>query len=125
MKRKLSAVLVLIAVFGLGMAGCASSAEKLKVAMVLPGLKTDEAFNPYTYEGMLRAKEELGIDTAVREEVAQDEQLEVIRQFAQLGYDIIIGQGGNLVRLCRPLPKNFLTSTLFSAWLPKLAAFRT
>ena len=26
-----------------------------KVAMVLPGEKTDEAFNQYTYEGMMRA----------------------------------------------------------------------
>ena len=89
------------------MAGCAPSAEKLKVAMVLPGLKTDEAFNQYTYEGMLRAKEELGIETAFREEVAQDEQLEVIRQFAQLGYDIIIGQGGQFGEALQTVAKEF------------------
>jgi basic membrane protein A len=66
----------------------------LSVAMALPGLKTDEAFNQYTYEGMMRAAEEFGYDTAYVEEVAQDEQVEVLRQFAQQGYDIIIGQGG-------------------------------
>jgi basic membrane protein A len=72
-----------------------SDAEaKLRVAMVLPGLKTDEAFNQYTYEGMMRAAGDLDLETAYVEEVAQDEQLEVIRQFAQQGYDIIIGQGG-------------------------------
>ena len=75
--------------------------------MVLPGLKTDEAFNQYTYEGMLRAKEELGIETAFREEVAQDEQLEVIRQFAQLGYDIIIGQGGQFGEALQTVAKEF------------------
>ncbi len=66
----------------------------LKVAMVLPGLKTDEAFNQFTYEGMVRAAEDCGIEFAYTEEVAQDEQLEVVRQFAQEGNDIVIGQGG-------------------------------
>ena len=107
MKRKLSAVVVLIMAFGLTMTGCASSAEKFRVAMVLPGLKTDEAFNQYTYEGMLRAKEELGIETAFREEVSQDEQVEVIRQFAQLGYDIIIGQGGQFGEALQTVAKEF------------------
>lgn len=68
--------------------------EQLRVAMVLPGLITDEAFNQYTYEGMMRAAGDFNLDTAYVEEVAQDEQIEVIRQFAQQGYDIIIGQGG-------------------------------
>jgi len=68
--------------------------DQLRAAMVLPGLITDEAFNQYTYEGMVRAGEDLGLETAYVEEVAQDEQIEVIRQFAQQGYDIIIGQGG-------------------------------
>lgn len=64
------------------------------VAMVFPGEVTDEAFNQYTYEGLVQAQDELGIKTAYREDVGQDEQLEVIRQFAQQGYDIVIGQGG-------------------------------
>jgi basic membrane protein A len=65
-----------------------------KVAMVLPGVKTDEAFNQYTYEGMMRAAKEFNLETGYKEEVTQDQQLEVIRQFAQQGYGIIIGQGG-------------------------------
>lgn len=70
------------------------AATPKKVAMVLPGVKTDAAFNQYTYEGMMRAAQELGLQTAFKEEVTQDQQLEVIRQFAQQGYEIIIGQGG-------------------------------
>ena len=65
------------------------------VAMILPGLITDEAFNQFTYEGMVKAKDELGIKTAYKENVTQDEQVEVLRQFAQQGYQIIIGQGGD------------------------------
>ena len=59
----------------------ASTEMKGSVAMVLSGLKTDEAFNQYTYEGMMRATKERGIKTAYREEVSQDEQIEIIRQF--------------------------------------------
>ena len=80
---------------------------KLKVAMVLPGLKTDEAFNQYTYEGMMRAADDLDLETAFVEEVAQDEQIEVIRQFAQQGYDIIIGQGGQFGEALQTVAKEY------------------
>jgi basic membrane protein A and related proteins len=80
---------------------------KLRVAMVLPGLKTDEAFNQYTYEGMVRAGEEFNLETAYVEEVAQDEQIEVIRQFAQQGYNIIIGQGGQFGEALMTVAKEF------------------
>ena len=77
------------------------------VAMVLPGLKTDEAFNQYTYEGMMRAAKEFNLKTAYVEEVAQDAQIEVIRQFAQQGYDIIIGQGGQFGEALQTVAKEF------------------
>ena len=105
MKRKLAAILSLVMIFTLALTACGSNTSNNgggeednsmegSVAMVLSGLITDEAFNQYTYEGMKRAEEELGIKTAYKENVTQDEQLEVIRQFAQQGYEIIIGQGG-------------------------------
>lgn len=75
--------------------GESSGGEAQKsVAMILPGLITDEAFNQFTYEGMMKAAEEAGIKTVHKENVTQDEQIEVLRQFAQQGYEIIIGQGG-------------------------------
>jgi len=80
---------------------------KLRVAMVLPGLKTDEAFNQYTYEGMMRAAKDLDLETAFVEEVAQDEQIEVIRQFAQQGYNIIIGQGGQFGEALQTVAKEY------------------
>lgn len=80
---------------------------KVKVAMVLPGLKTDEAFNQYTYEGMMRAAKDHNLETAYVEEVAQDEQVEVIRQFAQQGYNIIIGQGGQFGESLMTVAKEF------------------
>jgi len=100
MKKFFALLLAMIMV--LSMVACGGSKKeeaanddmKGSVAMVMPGLITDEAFNQYTYEGMVRASEELGMKIAYREEVAQDEQLEVIRQFAQQGYETVIGQGG-------------------------------
>ena len=53
------------------------------VAMVLSGLVTDAAFNQFTYEGMMKAAQEKGIKTRLQRKSLMDEQLEVIRQFAQ------------------------------------------
>lgn len=109
MKRKLMSVLGLILAATMVLSACSSggsgksdnsagdnsgSGENRSVAMIFPGLITDEAFNQFTYEGMVKAKDELGIKTAYKENVTQDEQVEVLRQFAQQGYQIIIGQGG-------------------------------
>ncbi|HMM31754.1 MAG TPA: BMP family protein [Clostridia bacterium] len=77
------------------------------VAMVLSGLITDQAFNQYTYQGMMRAADELGIKTAYKESVTQDEQVEVIRQFAQAGYSIVIGQGGQFGEALAIVAKEF------------------
>ncbi len=113
--KKLQLILWVSLISAVALAIPAGAQTKHKVAMVLPGEKTDEAFNQYTYEGMMRAAKELGIVTAYKEDVTQDQQLEVIRQFAQQGYDIIIGQGGQfgeaLKTVAQEYPKaNFVFS---------------
>ena len=111
--KKLYVVLAILLISMLALSACQKAAtpavaeEKVKVAMVLPGLKTDEAFNQYTYEGMMRAAKEFNLETGYVEEVAQDEQVEVIRQFAQQGYDIIIGQGGQFGESLMTVAKEF------------------
>lgn len=115
--KKLRLVLGVLLVFAIVLSACQKAAEPTpvaeegevahRVAMVLPGLKTDEAFNQYTYEGMVRAAQEFGFETAYVEEVSQDEQVEVIRQFAQQGYDIIIGQGGQFGESLMTVAKEF------------------
>ncbi len=116
MKKKFTAIAIIILALSMMLFACGpsepaepteSSVPKTSVAMVLPGLITDEAFNQYTYEGMKRAEKELGIETAYIEEVAQDEQIEVIRSFAQQGYDIIIGQGGQFGEALQTVAKEF------------------
>jgi len=99
MKKLLAFALVLV--MALSLVACSGAQQATtnedmtgSVAMVLSGLITDKAFNQFTYEGMMRAAGEFGIKTAYKENVTQDEQVEVIRQFAQQGYSIVIGQGG-------------------------------
>jgi basic membrane protein A len=63
-----------------------------KVAFILPGSANDGSFNTKGYNAMLHLKE-LGCDTAYSERVTTDQQLEAIRDYAQLGYNVIIGWG--------------------------------
>jgi basic membrane protein A and related proteins len=105
--RKQRMILGIALVAAILLAAPAVAAPKHKVAMVLPGVKTDAAFNQFTYEGMVRAAKDFGVETAYKEEVTQDQQIEVIRQFAQLGYDIIIGQGGQFGEALQTVAKEF------------------
>jgi basic membrane lipoprotein Med (substrate-binding protein (PBP1-ABC) superfamily) len=141
-KKKCIAALLALTMI-LAFAGCAKTPEtsaaptspaaegglgSRSVAMVLPGLKTDEAFNQYTYEGMLRASEEYGMEVVFQEEVTQDAQVEIIRQYAQAGYQIIIGQGGQfgeaLATVAKEFPdQNFIFSVATDTYgVPNLTA---
>ncbi|MCC6095176.1 MAG: BMP family protein [Eubacterium sp.] len=75
--------------------------------MALPGLITDEAFNQFTYEGMKKAADEEGIKCVYKENVSQDEQVEVLRQFAQAGYSIVIGDGGQFGEALAQVAKEY------------------
>lgn len=66
--------------------------SSVSVAFVLPGSANDGSFNSYGYEGYTRLQE-LGCDAAFSESVTTDEQLGTIRDYAQMGYDIVIGWG--------------------------------
>ena len=68
--------------------------EPLKVAALLPGVVTDNSWNQQAYEGLQKAEEECGVVTTYSEKVVQAEQMELVRNYALEGYDIIIGHGG-------------------------------
>ena len=72
----------------------APAEEKLKVAVAFPGVVSDQSWNQFGYEGLQRAAEECGVEIAYTEDVFPDEQVEVFRNYAAEGYDIIIGHGG-------------------------------
>jgi basic membrane protein A len=66
----------------------------LRVALVMPGNITDKSWSQAGYEGLMRAKEELGIEVAFSEKVAQPDQAEAMADYARRGYGIVIGHGG-------------------------------
>ena len=69
-------------------------ADDFKVAIVLPGVITDNSFNQAGYEGVERAARELGIEFAYSEKTAQPDQPEALADYARRGYDLVIGHGG-------------------------------
>jgi basic membrane protein A len=75
----------------------APSDGKKKVAVLFPGVVTDDSWNQRGYEGLQQAENECNVEGAYTEEVAQDEQVEVMRTYAAEGYNIIIGHGGEYV----------------------------
>lgn len=65
-----------------------------KVAALFPGLVDDQSWNQAGFEGLKRAETESGATIAYTEKVTQDQQVEVFRNYAQAGNNIIIGHGG-------------------------------
>ena len=71
-----------------------AAAESFKVAMVMPGNISDKSWNQAGYEGLMRVKNELGIEVAYSEKVAQPDQAEALADYARRGYNVVIGHGG-------------------------------
>ena len=71
-----------------------AATAKHKVAVLFPGVVTDQSWNQWGYEGLTKAKQDCGVDIAYSENVSQDAQIETFRNYASQGYDIIIGHGG-------------------------------
>lgn len=100
MKRHVSFLFVILTLLALLLSACGQTAteapadEKTKVAVMFPGVVTDQSWNQFGYEGLVLAQEECGVEIAYSEDVSQDEQIEVLRNYAAEGYDIIIGHGG-------------------------------
>jgi basic membrane protein A len=70
-----------------------SQAAGKKVAALFPGLVDDGSWNQAGLEGLKKA-EALGNTIAYTEKVTQDQQVETFRNYAQQGFNIVIGHGG-------------------------------
>jgi basic membrane protein A and related proteins len=92
-RRKLVAVLgTAAAITAIG--SNSAFADKLKVAIVMPGNITDKSWSQAGYEGINQAGEALGLDVAYSEKIAQPDQAEAIADYARRGYKVVIGHGG-------------------------------
>jgi basic membrane protein A len=100
MNKHLKIVFAMVVVLAMILSACGPAAteapaeEKTKVAVLFPGVVSDQSWNQFGYEGLVRAEKECGVEIGYSEDVSQDEQIEVLRNYAAEGYDIIIGHGG-------------------------------
>ena len=97
-RRLLITLSVFILIIGLGNGPFAVDAQEegaagKRVAVLFPGLVDDQSWNQAGFEGLTRLEEE-GAEIAYTERVNQSQQVEVFRNYAQQGYDIVVGHGG-------------------------------
>ena len=84
------------------------AAEKLKVAVLVPGLANDGSFNQVALEGAKKLADEGLITFEIREKQRDPASSEpVIRQYAQRDYDLIIGHGIELSEPILNVAKDF------------------
>ncbi|MEJ8572778.1 BMP family protein [Microbaculum marinum] len=75
------------------MVASSAQAETKRVALVLPGPITDGTFNSAANKGIEAAKAKYDIEVAVRENTDFAQIQDVLRSYAEEGYDMVIGHG--------------------------------
>jgi basic membrane protein A and related proteins len=90
-------LLLVLAIFmTIAMVGCNQAAEKketLKVALAVPGAKTDGGWSQIAYNGLLQIEEKLGAEVSINENTKVSDYAKILRDYAKAGNDIVIGHG--------------------------------
>ena len=82
--------------------------EKIKIGMVADvGGINDESFNQSAWEGLQKAKEELGVEVKVLESKQASEYLGNIETLADEGMDLIIGVGNTMAEDIKTQAENY------------------
>jgi basic membrane protein A len=105
-----------------------SGENKFKIAIALPGIITDQAWNQSGYEGVKLAQQNLGAEMAYVEKVAQADQTEVLTDFARKGYNLIFAHGGQfdaaVEQVASQFPNSFFVAVNGSVKGENIAALR-
>ena len=64
-----------------------------KVALLMSGPITDGGWNTNAYNALMDCKDQFGIEVAYTENVAVNDQITLMRQYANKGFNFIIGNG--------------------------------
>lgn len=106
----------------------AGGGEVFKIAIALPGVITDKAWNQSGYEGVNLAKQKLGVDVAYVEQVAQADQTETLTDFARKGYSVVFAHGGQfdaaVEQVASQFPNTFFVAVNGSIKGDNIAALR-
>ena len=88
--------------------------EGFKVAIALPGVVSDKAWNQAGFEGVNITKEKLGAETAYVEQVPQPDQAEALSDFARRGFNLVFAHGGQfdaaVEQVAAQFPKTFFVA---------------
>lgn len=113
LRRCFLAVCAFAIVAGGMLSGASSALAQQKVAIVLPGSITDQAFNQALYSGIQLIEAELGLETAFSEKVKQADQAEHLEDYARRGYGLVFGAGGEFVESIKRAARRY-PDTLFA-----------
>ena len=106
----------------------ASGATGLKVAIALPGVITDKAWNQAGYEGLSAIKTKLGADVTYVEKVGQSDQAEALSDFARRGFNLVYAHGGQfdaaIKQVAAQFPKTFFIGVNGAATGSNIAALQ-
>lgn len=82
-------------------------AEQAKVALLLPGVVTDNSVNQQIYEGLKKSEKDFGFEIAYSEKVAQAAQTEIFSDYARRGYTVLVGAGGEFTDAAKRVAAQF------------------
>ncbi len=83
-----------------------ASAASTKAAMLLPGSYNDQSWNALGYSGLQKMKE-LGFDTAVSENVPDSDDAAAMRDYADQGYNIVLGHSGRFLSAAKQVGPDY------------------
>lgn len=138
-KLKRTGYILILVLVALAVASCgtptpeaateAPAAEKVKVALILPGVITDAGWNAAAYAGLQAAEEQLGVVTAYSESVQPPDYEATFRDYASQGYDIVIGHGSEFgdaaLTVAEEFPDTYFAVTNAAVKAPNVAGLDT
>jgi basic membrane protein A and related proteins len=104
-------VLALCLAFG---SGAVQAADAFRVAMVLPGSIADGGWNQQAYEGLKQLEGMPGFKVAYTENVKQSDIPQVVRGYADDGYELIIGHGFQFASLFQEIGEDYAKQKFFA-----------
>jgi basic membrane protein A and related proteins len=120
--RALGALAALAALGMLQIAtGSALAADKLKIAMVLPGPISDNDWNSVGYNGLQSAARSLGVEVAYAENVTDADVQRVLRDFASRGYGLIFAHSFSYGDAVLEVASDFPNTVFMAGTAQKLA----
>ena len=78
-----------------------------KIALLIRGVVNDAGWGAAAYDGLMGAKEKYGVEVAYSENVNPNDDVATMRDYANNGYDVIIGHGDDFTNAALTVAKEF------------------